>query len=165
MDLLPSIQAHMYFLPAFSPHSSHHSLPELITPDPLFFLPFFFFFLYRNIAIPWVEKHRNRACAAPDSWFFGYFKFLIFFSNRLCKRPQAQVSLVEFKISLLKSNENHLGLVLHVHNHSHHVHWHATKSCCSTCVRVDPHLDWHSCMTYLFLHSPMAEEWDESSPF
>jgi len=152
----------MYFLPAFSPCSSHHSLPELITPDPLFFLPFFFFFLYRNIAIPRVEKRRNRARAAPDFWFFGYF---LIFSNRLCKRPWAQVSLVEFKISLLKSNENCLGLVLHMHNHSRRVHWHVTKSCCSTRVQVDPCLDRHSRVTYLFLHSPMAEEWDESSPF
>ena len=41
-------------------------------------------------------------------------------------------SFIEFKLSLLKSNISHPGLVLHMHIHGCRVHWHMTKSHCST---------------------------------
>jgi len=127
MDLYVSLPC---FLP-LAPHIAHYVTSSHSKPFP-FFLPFLLsFFIYRNIAIPWVETHRNWAHAMPDFWFFRLFLSHPS-QNCLCKHPLAQASLVKFKLTLLKSNESWPGLILHAYNHSHHVRWHATKSHCST---------------------------------
>ena len=89
----------------------------------------------------------------------------------LWKHTLAQAPLVEFKLSSLKSNISHPGLVLYMHIHGWCVHWHTTKL--QPRATAQPY--WAAAQltlihawidTNLFLEPPfMAEEWDETTPF
>ena len=148
MDLSHQYGLTLFFLLAFFPSllTSPTTWPHHTKLFP-FLLTIFNFSLYRNIAIPWLETHRNWAHACLISDFLAILPH-VHSEIRLCKHPLAQALLVEFKLSLLKSNISRPGLVLHVHIHGHRVHWHATKSRCSTIqsrcsTYIDPRLDWY----------------------
>ena len=149
-DYYPTILPHAW---TYSPQYrliciSPHFFPSLLTsltmwPHHSKFLISsyrFLSFLYRNIAIPRVETRRNQARAVPDFWFFGYFlSFHSQITSANVHKPRRHWS----SLNLVYSSPIRAvqGLFLHAHIHSHHVHWHTTKSRCST--RVNPCLDRH----------------------
>ena len=104
MDLSHQYRLTLFFFLAFFP-----SLLTLPTTWPHhtklfpFSLTIFIFFLCRNIAIPQLETHRNRARTCPISDFLAILPH-VHSEIHLCKHPLAQALLVTGMFCLLNQH-------------------------------------------------------------